>query len=251
MWCSFAARFAETFATTVEGASVRASLPTLRRSVGLCPTVCSAVYRYCGGLPQVPEGRHAARLCTFVDQLGDRPNRNNRTLHPSNLVSQRAVWMRWIEITWNILPLRSLTRAKTSARDEWWSFCRERSIWLFGMRKDEPMFRRLVPVWVIVSTIMAGGSATAQMPFPVDLVPTQDGARAAGARTPVVRGHSAGGDRAADADQHWRRTCCSRRPTTRWSTRSTPSRAGCSGRPSSGSERALPAGSRPTRSRSS
>jgi hypothetical protein len=38
-----AARFAETFTTTVEGASVRASLPTLRRSVGLCPR-CAQPY---------------------------------------------------------------------------------------------------------------------------------------------------------------------------------------------------------------
>jgi len=39
-----AGRFAETFATTVEGASVRASLTTLRRSVGLCPR-CAQPYR--------------------------------------------------------------------------------------------------------------------------------------------------------------------------------------------------------------
>jgi len=32
-----ASRFSETFASTVEGASVRASLSTLRRSIGLCP----------------------------------------------------------------------------------------------------------------------------------------------------------------------------------------------------------------------
>jgi hypothetical protein len=38
-----AARFAEAFASTVEGASVRASLPTLRRSVGLCPR-CGSPY---------------------------------------------------------------------------------------------------------------------------------------------------------------------------------------------------------------
>jgi hypothetical protein len=38
-----AARFAETFATTVEGASVRASLRTLRRTVGLCPR-CAQPY---------------------------------------------------------------------------------------------------------------------------------------------------------------------------------------------------------------
>jgi outer membrane protein assembly factor BamB len=35
------------------------------------------------------------------------------------------------------------------------------------------MFRRLVPLWIILSTILAGGSARAQMPFPVDLVPTR------------------------------------------------------------------------------
>jgi hypothetical protein len=38
-----AGRFADTFATTVEGASVRASLSTLRRSVGLCPR-CAQPY---------------------------------------------------------------------------------------------------------------------------------------------------------------------------------------------------------------
>jgi hypothetical protein len=38
-----AERFSETFTTTVEGASVRASLPTLRRSVGLCPR-CAQPY---------------------------------------------------------------------------------------------------------------------------------------------------------------------------------------------------------------
>jgi hypothetical protein len=35
------------------------------------------------------------------------------------------------------------------------------------------MFRRLVPVWVIVCTIVAGAPARAQMPFPVDLVPAR------------------------------------------------------------------------------
>jgi len=38
-----ASRFAESFASTVEGASVRAALPTLRRSVGLCPR-CGSPY---------------------------------------------------------------------------------------------------------------------------------------------------------------------------------------------------------------
>ncbi len=35
------------------------------------------------------------------------------------------------------------------------------------------MFRRLVLLWVFVSTLLAGGSARAQMPFPVDLVPNR------------------------------------------------------------------------------
>lgn len=38
-----ASRFSEVFAATLEGASVRAALPTLRRSVGLCPR-CSQPY---------------------------------------------------------------------------------------------------------------------------------------------------------------------------------------------------------------
>ena len=40
---ALAARFADHFSATVEGASVRASLPTLRRSVGLCPR-CAEPY---------------------------------------------------------------------------------------------------------------------------------------------------------------------------------------------------------------
>src|SRR5262249_8982800 len=40
---SLAGRFADAFATTVEGASVHAALPTLRRSVGLCPR-CAQPY---------------------------------------------------------------------------------------------------------------------------------------------------------------------------------------------------------------
>ena len=35
------------------------------------------------------------------------------------------------------------------------------------------MFRRLVLLWVFVSTLMAGGVALAQMPFPVDIIPTR------------------------------------------------------------------------------
>ena len=42
---------------------------------------------------------------------------------------------------------------------------------LSGIRKDEPMFRRLLSVVVIIATLMTGGSTRAQMPFPKNLVP--------------------------------------------------------------------------------
>jgi outer membrane protein assembly factor BamB len=42
------------------------------------------------------------------------------------------------------------------------------------------MFRRLIPLWVIVSTITAGGLAHAQMPFPVHLVPNRTALERAG-----------------------------------------------------------------------
>jgi len=47
------------------------------------------------------------------------------------------------------------------------------AISLSGTRKDEPMFRRLCSVGVILGTLMTGGSARAQMPFPVKLIPTR------------------------------------------------------------------------------
>lgn len=43
-----AARVAESFGGTIEGASLRASLPTLRRSAGLCPK-CAEPYKGIGG----------------------------------------------------------------------------------------------------------------------------------------------------------------------------------------------------------
>jgi outer membrane protein assembly factor BamB len=42
------------------------------------------------------------------------------------------------------------------------------------------MFRRLIPLWVIVSTITTGGLAHAQMPFPVHLVPNRTALERAG-----------------------------------------------------------------------
>jgi len=50
-------------------------------------------------------------------------------------------------------------------------FCLPGPFRVLASLKDDPMFRRLVPVWVIVCTIVASASAKAQMPFPVDLLP--------------------------------------------------------------------------------
>jgi hypothetical protein len=47
-----AAQFAETFAATTQGASVRAALPTLRRSAGLCPRCAQP---YIGTAPACPD----------------------------------------------------------------------------------------------------------------------------------------------------------------------------------------------------
>jgi hypothetical protein len=47
-----AGRFAESFATTAQGASVRAALPTLRRSAGLCPRCAQP---YIGSAQACPE----------------------------------------------------------------------------------------------------------------------------------------------------------------------------------------------------
>jgi hypothetical protein len=55
-----AGRFAEVFAATPEGASVRASLPTLRRSVGLCPRCAQAYTGVADACPKCLAGPPAA-----------------------------------------------------------------------------------------------------------------------------------------------------------------------------------------------
>jgi hypothetical protein len=63
-----AGQFSETFAGTVEGASVRASLPTLRRSVGLCPR-CAGPYTGIGDA--CPNCRKSADLEAPVPSIED------------------------------------------------------------------------------------------------------------------------------------------------------------------------------------
>jgi hypothetical protein len=68
-----AGRFAETFATTHEGASVRASLPTLRRSIGLCPR-CAQPYT---GL-----GAACPKCLGIVTPLPDREDNAEESTEP-------------------------------------------------------------------------------------------------------------------------------------------------------------------------
>ena len=70
-WCSSPLDSPRPSATTVEGASVRASLPTLRRSVGLCPR-CAQPYTALPMPAPMHEGRHDPRRCQHGDQSDER-----------------------------------------------------------------------------------------------------------------------------------------------------------------------------------
>ncbi len=64
-----AGRFAESFAATVEGASVKAALPTLRRSAGLCPRCAQP---YTGVAKACPEclGQHTGAVTVVPASVG-------------------------------------------------------------------------------------------------------------------------------------------------------------------------------------
>jgi hypothetical protein len=68
-----AERFAEKFAATVEGASVRASLPTLRRSVGLCPRCAQPYSGVAEACPQCKKDAGQALLATQSNNEMDLP----------------------------------------------------------------------------------------------------------------------------------------------------------------------------------
>jgi len=75
-----AGRFAESFAATVEGASVKAALPTLRRSAGLCPRCAQP---YTGVAKACPEclGLHTG-AATVVPASIDPPGQNEDEVSP-------------------------------------------------------------------------------------------------------------------------------------------------------------------------
>ncbi len=131
-----AARFAENFATTVEGASVRASLPTLRRSVGLCPRCAQPYTGIADACPKCLKGGTQRALDACVER-GDRPTGITAPARRLNPVSKRrlgAMDRNYLEHH----SSRSLTRAKSSARDEWWSFLCERSICSSACERASP-----------------------------------------------------------------------------------------------------------------
>jgi hypothetical protein len=68
-----AARFAERFATTVEGASVRASLATLRRSVGLCPRCAQPYTGVLDACPQCLKRGTQPLAASFSDEDSNPP----------------------------------------------------------------------------------------------------------------------------------------------------------------------------------
>ena len=63
-----ATQVAETFGTTVEGASMRAALPTLRRSVGLCPRCAQPYTGVADACPQCLSGGPKGPLHATPDQ---------------------------------------------------------------------------------------------------------------------------------------------------------------------------------------
>jgi hypothetical protein len=67
-----ATQVAETFAVTVEGASLRASLPTLRRSVGLCPRCAQPYAGTAAACPRCLSGASAPTM-PAADQPDDEP----------------------------------------------------------------------------------------------------------------------------------------------------------------------------------
>jgi len=68
-----ATQVAETFGTTVEGASMRAALPTLRRSVGLCPRCAQPYTGVAEACPQCLSGRPKGPLRATPDQASMSP----------------------------------------------------------------------------------------------------------------------------------------------------------------------------------
>ena len=110
-----AARFAETFATTAQGASVHAALPTLRRSVGLCPRCAQPYVGIDEACPQCL-GRHEAAALPPGEPGGDPDGLSRR--------SEREIWLAKVRLGvldrnyLGYLASPRLTRCQTSAGRE-------------------------------------------------------------------------------------------------------------------------------------
>jgi hypothetical protein len=73
-----ATQVAETFGATVEGASMRAALPTLRRSVGLCPRCAQPYTGVAEACPQCLAGGPRGPLHATPDQASMPPQQGRR-----------------------------------------------------------------------------------------------------------------------------------------------------------------------------
>jgi hypothetical protein len=91
-----ATQAAETFAATVEGASLRASLPTLRRSVGLCPRCAQPYLGTAAACPQCQAGAASNPVPSPPATPSGSSEREGGPARPS-IADQDAGWVRWEE----------------------------------------------------------------------------------------------------------------------------------------------------------
>ena len=89
---ALAARVAESFGGSVEGASLRASLPTLRRSAGLCPK-CAEPYAGVGdACPKCLAASTAPTpLAVVADEPDDSDEADERDREPIDL-NNESLW---------------------------------------------------------------------------------------------------------------------------------------------------------------
>ena len=91
-----ATQVAETFGATVEGASMRAALPTLRRSVGLCPRCAQPYTGTADGMPTVLGGRAGSRRPALIGPAPDSLLSGARRTAPGSCSRlERSVWTCW------------------------------------------------------------------------------------------------------------------------------------------------------------
>ena len=91
-----ATQVAETFGATVEGASMRAALPTLRRSVGLCPRCAQPYTGTADACPQCSAGVSGSRRQALIGPAPDSVMSRARLDRSGvQLRLEQSVWTCW------------------------------------------------------------------------------------------------------------------------------------------------------------